>query len=177
MKLTSKYRDIFLEERNIILINYAKQTNNIGNTYFIYSKSNQAEGMYNAVNCEEGKEHEIIKVNSQELPQNAQEHSILKIKNGKYVLDENGTDIIIQKTEELFNKLFIEQKDEMKKHRINGHIYKVSEKLEDRVCLYDITNDNEELEEIEELEITSELLNQIEAGDKLIYKDEKYQKI
>ena len=64
----------------------------------------------------------------------------------------------------------------MKQLIIENHRYIVNEIGMDRIWLFDITHqDEEEREEIEETSISKEILENVEIGDVLIYKEGNYQ--
>ena len=86
-KMITTYRDKMNLERNEILNNYAKQTSNKGQMYYIYSKSPQKLDTYNMCICEEGKSHNVIEINKQELPYGAEIGSVIRKKEEKYTLD------------------------------------------------------------------------------------------
>lgn len=172
-KVTVKYRDKMIIERRNILNNYAKETYEKGTMYFIYDKNSRKENTYNVCICEEGKGHEIIEINKKDLPKEAEIDSVLRIENGKYVLDMEATEQISKKMTEMIDKLLQEQKQYLENNRIEGHIYEVGEKENDRVWLYDITKDVGE--GIEEINFPLELLNKVTEGTKLKYENGNYQ--
>lgn len=175
-KVTTKYRDKMYVERNNILNNYAKETAGKGTMYYIYSKKSGKDDSFNLCVCEEGKSHDIIEVEEKDLPNGAKVDSALRMKDGKYIIDNEATQEISKKVEEMANNLLEEQAQELEQYRIEGHIYEVGEKGIDRVWLYDITNGDEEgVQGIEEIDFPKELLDEVEEGSKVIYKNGSYQ--
>lgn len=67
-KITAEYRDKMLTERARILDNYAIQTLDKGEMYYIYSKNSKMSDVYNLCICEEEKSHTIIEVSRVDLP-------------------------------------------------------------------------------------------------------------
>lgn len=173
-KITAKYRDKMLAERDNILNNYAKQTLNKGQMYYIYSKNSKMVDGYNLCICEEGKSHTILEVSKDNLPNGARIGSVLRKSEDSYILDEEATKEI---TEEIYNmkeELLEEQTEFLESKRIEGHIYEMSENAGDRAWLFDITNNSNE--GVEEISFPKELLNDSKKGDLFIYKNGEYQK-
>jgi len=164
-KLITEFRDKIKLARFKILNEYAKKT---GEMYFIYSKTDT----YNLSVCKEGKSHEIIKVDIKKIPVNADVDSVLRINNGKYILDEQATKYIKERTINIIEKILKEQAEYLAEKRIEGHIYEVTEKGTDRVWLYDKNADCGEI--IEEIEFPLELLDKIEETDTVKYENGKY---
>lgn len=174
-KITVKYRDKMYIERNNILNNYAKRTAQKGDMYYIYSKSSNKDNDFNLYICEEEKSHDIMQINKKDLPDGAMVDSILRIRNGKYILDKEATEEISKEIAEMINKLLEEQTQELVEQRIEGHIYEVGEIEKDRVWLFDITNDNKsESDGIEEIDFPKEILNDVTEGTIVEYKNGNY---
>ena len=175
-KVTVKYRDKMYVERNNILNSYAKETAEKGTMYYIYSKTSGKNDSFNICICEDGKSQEIIEVAESDLPEGAKVDTVLRMEDGKYVLDSEATQEISKQVEEMVNNLLKEQEQELEQYRIDGHIYEVGEKGKDRVWLYDITNGDENgIQGIEEIDFPEELLNEVEEGSKVIYENGSYQ--
>ena len=120
----------------------------------------------------EGESHEIIKADINDIPENAGVDSVLRISDGKYILDNQATKYVEEETMNVIEKILKEQADYLAEKRIEGHIYEVTEKGIDRVWLYDNNSDNGEI--IEEIEFPMDLLNKIEEGDTVKYENGKY---
>ena len=70
-----------------------------------------------------------------------------------------------------------EQNKYLASKRIDGHVYEVGEKYSDTISLYDLNSDvGGEIESFEEIEFPKELFDSVTEGDKLVYKNGKYQK-
>ena len=177
-KLTAQYRDRFKIERNKFLNDYAKENEDEGEMYYIYGKNSIDSNKYNITNCKEGESNKIIEINTEYLPIDAEEYSVLRIENGNYILDEEATEEVAEEMSDLLQKIIDDQKNEIRKKRIDNHIYLVVEKAEDRIWIYDITNkESNESEEIEEIYISEEFLNKIKEGDKIVYNNGEYRLI
>lgn len=176
-KIIAKYRDKMYTERSHILNNYAKQTLEKGQMYYIYDKNSKMLDGYNICICEAGKSHEIIEADKNELPNGAKIGSVLRKLGNKFNLDEEATKEISQEIYSMKNQLLKEQTEFLKSKRIEGHIYEMGENIGDRVWLYDITNESSNgIEGVEEIDFPEELLNDGKEGDLYIYKDGEYQK-
>lgn len=173
-KIIVKYRDKMLTQRGDILNNYAKQTLDKGQMYYIYSKNSKMTDGYNLCICEEGKSHTIIETSKDKLPNGSRIGSVLRKSGDSYILDEESTKEI---TEEIYNmkdELLKEQTKFLQSKRIEGHIYEMSENAGDRAWLFDITNGSKE--GVEEIEFPKEFLKDSKEGDLFIYKDGQYEK-
>ena len=172
-KLISKFRDEMLLERIEILNNYAKETAEKGNMYFIYDKNSMDDNKYNMCLCNENDIYKVIEVDRNSLPEGTMVNSAIRENNGKYVLDKESTEELSIKINEMINSLLEKQEEYLQGYRIEGHVYKVDEKETDRAWLVDITNNSNEA--IEEVNIPEEILSSISEGDKLKFEDGKYQ--
>ena len=172
-KLISKFRDEMLLERIEILNNYAKETADQGNMYFIYDKNSMDENKYNMCLCNENDIYKVIEENKNNLPKKTALNSVLREKNGQYILDRESTDNLAIRIDEMINRLLKKQEEYLQAYRVEGHIYKIDEKETDRAWLVDITNNSNEA--IEEINIPEEVLNNISEGDKLKFENGKYQ--
>ena len=176
-KLITKYRDKFKIERSDILNNYSKETPNQGEMFYIYSLNSKLENSYNLCICKEGQIHTVIEVNKNELPEDATVGSVLRKNGENYILDNNATEEIARKLNNMEDALLEEQAQFLESKRIEGHIYELSEKNSDRVWLFDITDSNAlNTEAVEEIEFPKELLKNTKEGDKFVYKNGEYQR-
>lgn len=174
-RLTTKYRDKFNLERNTILINYANETEDKGQMYYIYDKSSRDQDSYNLSICEEKKSHTVITLSKMELPQGAKIGSVLRKENETFKLDEEATKEVSEKINKLERNIAQEQNEYLQSKRIEGHIYEISEKSDDRVWLFDNTDEWVQ-EALEEIEFPQELLITAQEGDLFIYQKGEYQK-
>ncbi len=177
-QITSKYRDKMLVERNNILKDYANETSEQGTMYYIYRKNNSK---YFVSICEEGKSHEIIEIEEKNLPKTAGVDSVLRLENGKFILDEQATKTVQEKMKEKFSELLKNQQEELETKRIEGHSYEVTEKSENRIWLIDKDSPKNEdktaFEVFEEIAFSKEQINEIEEGEELQYINGEYKKI
>ena len=154
-RVISKYRDIILTERNNILQEYAKNTSNL-------------------CSCEEGRSHEVITKNINELPNGADVGCVLRENNGEFSVDVDGTKNVNNQINEMINDKLQEQSQYLKSKRIDGHVYEVGEKYEGIVELYDLADSDNGMEAVEEIEFSDSLYNSVNEGDRLVYKNGEY---
>lgn len=173
-KIIVKYRDKMLTQRGNILNNYAKQTLNKGQMYYIYSKNSKMADGYNLCICQEGKSHTIIEKSKDNLPNGSKIGSVLRKSGDSYILDEEATKEITEEICNMKDELLKEQTKFLQSKRIEGHIYEMSENAVDRAWLFDITNGSNE--GVEEIEFPKEFLKDSKEGDLFIYKDGQYEK-
>lgn len=171
-KIITEFRDKMYIQRSKILNDYAKQTVDKGTMYYIYDKNSKLEDGYNLCICEEEKSHIIIEANSNILPNGATIGSVLRKFEGNYILDNEATKDVSEKIEKMKDELLEKQTEFFNSKRIEDHIYEVSEKGNDRVWIFDITNNSDEA--LEEIDFPKELLQNAKVGDLFIYKNGEY---
>ena len=170
--ITTEYRDKMHIERSKILNQYAKETKEKGPMYFVYSQNNQ-KNTY--LISKQGEEGVVIEVKSNELPKGVRVDSILRKENSEYKLDLKATEEVSNQISNMVEKLLDEQAKVLEERRIEGHLYEVTEKLQNKVALIDITFDSESGEIFEETNIPQELAEKISEGTILQYTNGKYQ--
>lgn len=107
-----------------------------------------------------------------ELPKEAGVNSILRLRNGKYVLDEKTTLEARDKITDMANDILNKQDEVLKDYRKEGHVYMVSEDVNDKIYLWDITD--KPAYEIEEVDFPKELLNKAKEGALFQYVNGEY---
>lgn len=171
-KIITEFRDKMYIQRRKILNDYAKQTINKGQMYYIYDKNSKLEDGYNLCICEEEKSHIIIEANSNILPNDTKIGSVLRRFEDNYILDNEATKDVSERIEKMKDELLKKQTEFLNSKRVEGHIYEVSEKGNDRVWIFDITNNSDEA--LEEIDFPKELLQNAKVGDLFIYKNGEY---
>lgn len=171
-KIITEFRDKMYIERSKILNDYAKQTIDKGQMYYIYDKNSKLEDVYNLCICEDEKSHTIIEANRNILPNDAKMGSILRKLKDSYTLDNEATKDISEKIEKMKDELLEKQTEFLNSKRIEDHIYEVSENGKDRIWLFDITSNSDEA--LEEIDFPKELLQNAKVGDLFIYKNGEY---
>ncbi|OKZ82026.1 MAG: hypothetical protein BHW07_02670 [Clostridium sp. CAG_433_25_7] len=168
-KIISKYKDNMLKERANILQDYAENTKEAGEMYYIYNVSENEKNSYNISKTD--KNHKILTLSIDELPKGTQLGSVLR-------LDANATRIVGKRINEMIEEQIKKQNQFLKDKRIDGHMYEVEEKDNGRIWLYDLNNiEGGGIEEFEEIEFPKDLYQMSKKGDKFLYKDGGYQKV
>ena len=171
-KLTANYRDKINIEKGNIISNYSKQTSKEGDLYYIYSKN--SNNTYNIGIEKDGKYQGDIEVEEKDLPVGAGIDSVLRVKNGKYVLDTETTEAVHEELIELINRLLEEQEKTLNEQRIEGHLYEFIEVTGDSIWLIDKTNYTGEC--FEEYDFSREVMKDSKEGDVFEFINGEYQK-
>lgn len=171
-KVTTTYRDKMLVERSNILNEYAKGTSDKGTMYFVYSKNSAKANVYNLCICEDGMSNKVISVEESELPNGAGVDSVLRLENGKYVLDEKATEHIFNEMHTMVQKLLEEQTLELSRKRVEGNIYEIVEISGDTAWLMNTTKNDGDC--FEEISISKDVLDGLNAGDLIQYVNGEY---
>lgn len=175
-KIISKYKDNMLKERANILQDYAENTKEAGEMYYIYNVSENEKNSYNISKTD--KNHKILTLSIDELPKGTQLGSVLRKQGDKFILDANATRIVGKRINEMIEEQIKKQNQFLKDKRIDGHMYEVEEKDNGRIWLYDLNNiEGGGIEEFEEIEFPKDLYQMSKKGDKFLYKDGEYQKV
>lgn len=175
-KIISKYKDNMLKERANILQDYAENTKEAGEMYYIYNVSENEKNSYNISKTD--KSHKILTLSIDELPKGTQLGSVLRKQGDKFILDANATRIVGKRINEMIEEQIKKQNQFLKDKRIDGHMYEVEEKDNGRIWLYDLNNiEGGGIEEFEEIEFPKNLYQMSKRGDKFLYKDGGYQKV
>ena len=174
-KLITQFRDKMYIEQNNILNKYAKETAEMGKMYYIYSFNSKSDNVVNVCICKEEKNNTVLEVPIEELPSNAKKGSVLRKKDNQYVIDEEATKKILEYIQELENKILEEQNEFLNSVKIDGHVYEVSDIGEDRIFLFDATENAQYTDEIEDINVPIELLKNVKIGDLLKYQNKCYE--
>ena len=175
-KIISKYKDNMLKERANILQDYAENTKEAGEMYYIYNVSENEKNSYNISKTD--KNHKILTLSIDELPKGTQLGSVLRKQGDKFILDANATRIVGKRINEMIEEQIKKQNQFLKDKRIDGHMYEVEEKDNGRIWLYDLNNiEGGGIEEFEEIEFPKDLYQMSKKVDKFLYKDGGYQKV
>ena len=169
--LTTRYRDKINIQRHEIITNYSKENSEQGKFYYVYSKG--SDNTYGIVEHKNGESGADIWIKESGLPKGASVDSVLREKNGKFVLDKDATVEIQGELTEMINRLLEEQANRLDTQRVEGHIYEFVEKAGNIVELIDVTNYTGEC--FEEIDFPSKLLDKVTQGTMLQYVNGEYQ--
>ena len=174
-KIISKYKDKMLKERSNILQDYAENTRDAGEMYYIYNVSDNERNSYNISKAD--KSHKVVTMSVEDLPEGAKLGSVLRKQGDKFILDANATRIVGKRINEMIEEQIKEQNQFLSDKRIEGHTYEIEDKDNGRVWLYDLNNTTGGgIEEFEEIEFPKNLYEIAKKGDKFIYKNGEYTK-
>lgn len=173
-KVTTSYRDKMHVERNNILYDYAQATADKGTMYYIYNKDDEKTDTYHLCMCDKDNSRKVIEVTTDDLPEGAGVDSVLRMKNGEYVLDDVATNEVYEKMEKMVQQLLEEQEQKMREQRVEGHFYEVVEVSSKIVTLMDVTIDKNNGECFEEIINSKQSFQNAKEGDVFQYIDDKY---
>ena len=117
-KIITIYRDQMYIERANILNNYAKQTRDKGQMYYIYDKNSKLENGLNLCICENGQSHTVIEASINELPNGVKVGSVLRKQGNIYVLDNEATKDIAESIGKMKSEILEKQKEFLNSKRI-----------------------------------------------------------
>lgn len=162
-----------MKARDEILREYAKNTTDKGDLYFIFNKIKDSDD-YRVIQM--GKDIDTtLKVNVNELPEGSGLNQVMRLKDGIFELDEIGTENVLNKIYKKAEEILDRQDRELQEYRKEGHIYVVTEDINNRIFLWDTTSKPDF--EIEEVNFPRQLLNEAKEGNKFIYKNGEYERI
>lgn len=162
-----------IQARDEILENYAQNTKEKGDLFFVFNKVKGSDE-YRIIQMGENT-NKTITVEKSKLPNDTKINHVMRLENGKYTLDTEGTNEIINKIYKKAEEILNRQDKKLEEYRKEGHVYIVSEDINNRVFLWD-TTDKPDFE-VEEVNFPKELLSEAKEGNKFIYKNGKYEKI
>lgn len=176
-KITAKFRDKMLIERNNILQKYAKSVDFKGEILYIYDISKFTPESYNLCNCSTEKSNIVVTKQVKDLPDGATLGNVIIKQDNKFIIDIEATKLVGEKINNMIKEKIEEQKQYLNSKRIDGHVYEVHEKYLGRIWLYDL-NDNkvDGKEGIEEVEFPEDLYEKANKGDLFIYNSGEYKK-
>lgn len=169
--LTTRYRDEINIQRHDIINNYSKEHSEQGEFYYVYNK--RSNNTYGIVSHKNGEDGVNIGIKESQLPEGAGVDSVLREKNGKYILDEIATEELQEELTEMINRLLEQQNNELKEQRVEGHLYEFVEKSGDTVWLIDKTKNDGNC--FEEIDFPSDVLDKVTEGSVFQYINGKYQ--
>lgn len=176
-KIITKFKNKMISQRNDILQNYAENTKEAGDMYYIYNTSENEKNSYNLCICKSEKSHEVVTKSIEELPEGAGLGSVLRKQGENFTLDSNATKSVGKEINNMIKGNIQEQNKYLDSIRIEGHVYEVGEKCSGRIWLYDLNNTiGGGMEAIEEIEFPKDLYETAKEGDLFVYKNGEYKR-
>lgn len=158
-----------IEARNEIIAQYAQNTLDEGDLYYILYKSN-VEGNYQVLKYE-GEDWKKFGVLEMDLPDGAGVNTVMRLKDNKYVIDEKATETITSEITENAFKILKEQSNYLQNCRIEGNLYCITEDVYDRIYLTNL-NTNEKFEEVD---FPKELFKEANLGNVVKFENGTYE--
>lgn len=176
-KIIVKFRDEMFSQRNKILQNYADNTKENGDMFYIYDISTNQKNAYNLSYCNINRSHEVLTKSIEELPVGSELGSVLRKKGENFILDREATKEVSKEINSMIREKIEEQNQYLESKRIDGHVYEVGEKYSGRIWLYDLNNvSGGGIEGIEEIEFPKDLYETAKEGDLFVYENGEYKR-
>lgn len=156
--------------RTEVLNEYANITKNEGELYFIFNKVNGEEN-YRVWKIEDNKRTQK-EINKEDLPADASVNSVMRLEDGKLVVDKEATKNVLDEIKEQANKIIEEQNQKIENYKKEGHTYLVTEDINGRIFLWDSTEKPKY--EIEDVYFPEDLKDKAKEGNSFLYQNGTY---
>lgn len=158
------------KERTNVLQEYANTTKDEGNLYFVFNKVKK-EDNYRIWTIDSNKvtQNEISK---NDLPNDISVNCVMRMNNGKFILDTEATKIVTNEIRNRANKIIEKQNQKIQDYKKEGHTYLVTEDINGRIFLWDSTEKPKF--EIEDVNFPEELKDKAKEGNSFLYKNGTY---
>ena len=153
-----------------LVIEFANNNMDKGIICFIADKSSKIENAYVIYKYEN--EEEILIVSKEDLPQEAYINCILRYENEEYIYDDELSKELFDDIMKVIKEVLDNHENSMNKHRKEGHIYRLSDEINGKVFLCDITEDDND--SFEETDFPEELIEDALYGEVFVYVDGTY---
>lgn len=132
-KLSIASENEIYQERKNVLQEYANSTKDEGNLYFVFNKVKD-EDNYRiwTIDSNGVTQNEVSK---NDLPNDISVNSIMRMKNGKFILDSEATKVVTNEIRNRANKIIEEQNKKIQEYKKEGHTYLVTEDINGRIFL------------------------------------------
>ena len=178
-KITSERKSSLASENSIMkardetLKEYAKNTMEKGDLYFVFNKVKGTDD-YRVIQMSENTD-KTVTINSKDLPTNCELNQVMRLNNGKLEVDAVGTEEVLNTIYKKADDILDRQDKKLRDYRQEGHIYTVTEDNNNRIFLWDTTAKPDF--EIEEVNFPKDLLQEAKEGSKFIYTNGNYEKV
>lgn len=153
-----------------VLNEYTNITKNEGGLYFIFNKVN-GEEKYRVWKIEDNKRTQN-EINKEDLPADASVNSVMRLEDGKLVVDKEATKYVLDEIKEKADKIIEEQNQKIENYKKEGHTYLVTEDINGRIFLWDSTEKPKY--EIEDVYFPEELKDKAKEGNSFLYQNGTY---
>ena len=155
-------------KKDKILENYSREELEKGPIYFI---ADRIGNDYRIEKYDNGT-RENMRLAKNDLPEEAKVNTIIRENEGKYIVDQEASSYILEQIEENANQILDEQDAKLQAYRQEGHLYTITEDMNGRIFLWDLTEKPET--EIEEIDFPNELRASVSEGTTLLYENGRY---
>lgn len=168
-------------KRDDVILKYAEINFNNEPMYFIQDSKktywyNNAEhynnDVYSVLKVENNRIEEL-EISKKDIPTGIGVNDVFRIKENKYIIDEFATGELKNEITNMAKEIINKQDIQLDRHRKEGHLYMVSEKLGGNCFLWDLTETPEF--EFEEINIPKDLLDKVGQGTVLKYTNGAYE--
>ena len=169
-KLSIESENEINKVRSEVVSEYANNTKDEGALYFIFNKV-KGEENYRVWKINEGKKTQT-EIAKSDLPQDAKVNSVLRIKDGKLITDEEASRAVTNEIKNRADKIIKQQNKRIEDYKKEGHAYVVTEDINGRVFLWDSTEKPKN--EIEDVYFPEELKDKAKEGNTFLYQNGTY---
>lgn len=175
--LTTGNKNSIRGSLNNIILSYAK------NDVIYFIKDNKKTYWSNNKKCynndiyvilkAENENIEELEVNKKDMPKDVKVNDVLRFENNNYVIDNISTKELKEEIINNAKKILEKQNINLENYRKDGHLYLVTEELENNRFLKDLTDKSKT--EFEETSISKDLLSKAVEGTVLKFINGKYE--
>ena len=153
-----------------VLNELANSTKNGEKFYFVFNKIDGEEN-YRVWEIKDNKRTQT-EVNKEDLPSDANVNSVMRMEEGKLVVDKETTVKVLNEITERAKEIIDKQNKKIEDYKKDGHTYLVTEDIKGRVFLWDSTEKPKY--EIEDVDFPEELKEKAKEGNSFLYQNGKY---
>ncbi len=153
-----------------VLNEFANNTKDEEKLYFVFNKVNGEEN-YRVWEMKDNKRIQT-EVNKKDLPLDAKVNSVMRMEEGKLVVDKETTGKVLNEITERAKEIIDKQNKKIEDYKKDGHTYLVTEDIKGRVFLWDSTEKSKY--EIEDVNFPEELKEKAKEGNSFLYQNGKY---
>lgn len=153
-----------------VLNEFANSTKNGEKFYFVFNKIDGEEN-YRVWEIKDNKRTQT-EVNKEDLPSDANVNSVMRMEEGKLVVDKETTVKVLNEITERAKEIIDKQNKKIEDYKKDGHTYLVTEDIKGRVFLWDSTEKPKY--EIEDVDFPEELKEKAKEGNSFLYQNGKY---
>ncbi len=158
-----------IDKRDEIIEQYAKESIDNGDLYYIINKSN-ANGNYKVFKYD-GNSYEKLEKTGIRFPKDVMVNTAMRLTDNKFVIDKEATVNINKKIIEPALEILKEQNEKISSYRKEGSLYCITNDVYDRVYLTNLKTN----ERFEEVDFPQDLLEDAILGSVVKFENNKYE--